>query len=61
MLSVFFGIMVVAAGGVGLWYFRPTEGQTHPLVKVPLLNSLIPIAIVSAFAIGVALIIRGFA
>jgi hypothetical protein len=53
--------MVVAAGGVGLWYFRPTEGQTHPLVKVPLLDSLIPIAIVSAFAIGVALIIRGFA
>ena len=37
----------------------PTNGHVHPLARKPLLDSLIPIAIISALAIGVALIISG--
>ena len=60
MLSVMSGIVAVAAGGATLWYFLPTEGRVHPIAKLPLLDSLIPIAIISALAIGVSLIVNGF-
>jgi len=54
------GVCVFAAGGATLWYMMPTNAQAHPLARKPLLDSLIPIAIVSALAIGSALIISGF-
>jgi len=59
MYAIISGLVVSGAGGAGLWYMMPHDGQPHPLAKKPLLDSLIPIAIVSAFAIGVALIIDG--
>jgi len=37
----------------------PSNGQVHPLAKRPLLDSLIPIGIVAALAIGTAMIIAG--
>ena len=60
MLSIVSGIIVIGGGAAGLWCMLPRDGVTHPLAKKPLLDSLIPIAIVSALAIGVALIISGF-
>jgi hypothetical protein len=59
MLSIISGIAVFGGGGAGLWYFRPTNGKPHRLTVTPLLDSLIPIAIVTAFAIGIALIVSG--
>ncbi len=59
MLSIISGAIVAGGGGVGLWYFMPTNGQVQPLAKQPLLDSLIPIAIVTALAIGTAMIIAG--
>ena len=59
MISIIFGFGVFAAGGGALWYMMPTNGHVHPLARKPLLDSLIPIAIISALAIGVALIISG--
>lgn len=59
VVSVLSGFGVFAAGGAALWYMMPTNGQVHPLARKPLLDSLIPIAIISALAIGVALIISG--
>ena len=59
MLNIISGAVVFGGGSVGLWYFMPTNGEVHPLAKKPLLDSLIPIAIVSALAVGVALIIAG--
>ena len=38
----------------------PRNGVPHPLAKVPFLDSLIPIGIVAALAVGVALVINGF-
>jgi hypothetical protein len=59
MLSIISGVVVAGGGGASLWYFKPRNGQVHPLAIKPLLDSLIPIAIVSALAIGVALIVAG--
>lgn len=59
MISLISGIVVTGAGGAGLWYFMPHAGVVHPLARKPLLDSIIPIAIVSALAIGVALIVSG--
>lgn len=59
MLSFLLGIAITAAGISGLWYFMPTNGKVHPLAVVPFLDSVIPVAIVSALGAGVALIVSG--
>ena len=59
MLSVISGVVVFGAGGAGLWYFKPHDGVAHPLATAPLLESVVPIGIVSALAIGVSLIVAG--
>jgi len=59
MLAIVSGLIVAGGGGAGLWYFMPHKGKMHPLARAKFLDSLIPIAIVSAIAIGVALIISG--
>jgi hypothetical protein len=59
MFSIISGLVVFGGGSAGLWYFKPTNGQPHRLTVMPLLDSLIPIAIVTALAIGVALIVSG--
>ncbi len=59
MLSIISGLLVAGGGGAGLWILKPHNGQPHRLARTPILNSLLPIAIVAALAIGVALIIAG--
>jgi hypothetical protein len=59
LISIISGVVVSGAGGAGLWYFMPRNGQVHRLAAMPLLDSLIPIGIVSALAIGVALVVAG--
>jgi len=59
MIAIVSGVVVAGAGGAGLWYFMPSEGKTHPLATTPVIDALIPIGIVTTFAIGVALIISG--
>jgi hypothetical protein len=59
MFSIISGVIVAGSGGAGLWYFKPRQGQPHPLAQAPFLDSLIPIGIVTAFALGLALIIAG--
>lgn len=60
MLSIVSGVVVFGAGGTGLWYFSPRSGITHPIATKPLLDSLVPVGIVSALAIGTAMILSGF-
>jgi len=59
MVSAIAGAIVAALGGVSLWYFMPTHGKPHPYAKMIFVQTLIPVCIVSAFAIGVALIVAG--
>jgi hypothetical protein len=57
MLQFLSGVIVAGAGVGSLWYVRPQNGQVHPLASKPVLDWLIPIGIVSALALGVALIV----
>ena len=59
MLYFVSGLVVTGAGVGGLWYCRPRNGQVHPLAVKPVLDWLIPIGIVTALALGIALIISG--
>jgi hypothetical protein len=59
MYSVLSGLIIAGAGAVGLWYAVPHNGQVRAFAKKPFIDSLVPIAIVSALAIGVALIVAG--
>ena len=59
MVSVISGLIIGGAGGAALWYLKPRNGVVHPLVVKPLLDSLIPIGIVTALGFGIALIVAG--
>jgi hypothetical protein len=59
MYSIISGLVVSGAGGAGLWILMPRNGQPHRLARTPMLDSLLPIAIVAALAVGVALIVAG--
>jgi hypothetical protein len=59
MMSLLSGLVVAGASGASLWYLMPTNGVPHRLARAPFLDSLIPIGIVSALAIGIALIVAG--
>jgi hypothetical protein len=59
MIAFLSGLVVTGAGGAGLWYFKPRDGQVNALVLKPVLDFVIPIGIVTALAVGVALIVDG--
>lgn len=59
MISILSGIVMTGAGGASLWYFMPRNGVIHPLARKTLLDSIIPIGIVTALAVGVALMVAG--
>ena len=61
MISIVTGVCFLAAGVVGLWYFIPHKGQLHWHTQVPILDSVIPVMIVAAFAVAVSTIIAGVA
>jgi hypothetical protein len=61
MYSIISGVIMAGAGGATLWYCLPRNGVVHPLMKRPLMDFTIPIAIVSGVSIGIALIIVGIA
>lgn len=61
MLSTLSGAVLLVAGFAGIWYFKPHNGVPHWHTKVPVLDSFIPIMIVGAFAIAVAIIVAGVA
>ena len=60
MISIISGAILAGGGGAGIWLLRPRNGQPHHLAKLPFLDSMIPIGIVAALAIGVAMIVAGF-
>jgi hypothetical protein len=59
MLYFFSGLIFAGSGAAGLWYCLPRNGKVHPLVVMPVLDWLIPVGIVTALALGAALIVAG--
>ena len=59
MISVMSGLVVIGAGSSGFWYLRARDGHAHPLALMPVLDWLLPTALVGLLAFGTALIISG--
>ena len=59
MLQFMSGLAVAGSGAAGLWYCWPRNGQVHPLIVTPVLDWLIPTGIITALALGAALIVTG--
>jgi hypothetical protein len=58
-LAAAVGLILVAASIVALWFFFPKGGRPNPLLRLPLMESLVPLAIVSAIALGATMAISG--
>jgi hypothetical protein len=50
------GIVFLAASAAAFWRLLPADGRVHRLATMPVIESLLPLAIVGGFAIGVALV-----
>jgi hypothetical protein len=59
MLSFLAGLIVTGAGVAGIWYCKPQDGKVRWFVLAPVLEWAIPIGLVSALALGVALLVDG--
>ena len=59
MLSIISGVVVIGAAAGGLWYAKPRNGQVQWFAEAPVLEWLIPIAILGTVAIGIGLVISG--
>ena len=55
------GLVLFAGAAALFWYLLPTEGRLHPLATAPVLESLLPIAIIVGFAAGLAMMLGFFA
>jgi hypothetical protein len=53
------GSIVLGLTATAFWYFCPRKGETHPWVTLPILESVIPLALLSGFAFGGALLLAG--
>jgi hypothetical protein len=53
------GLVITGSGAAGLWYCLPRNGKVHPLIVMPVLDWLVPVAIVSALTLGTVMIISG--
>jgi hypothetical protein len=53
------GLILVLASAAALWFFLPRRGQSHPWLRLRLMQSLVPLAIVTALALGATMAISG--
>lgn len=60
MMLAFVGLILTAVSAVVFWQMLPKNGNVHRLATVPLLDSLIPLGIISGFALGVGALVAAF-
>lgn len=60
MMLAFVGLILTAVSAVGFWQMLPKNGNVHRLATVPVLDSLIPLGIISGFALGVGALVAAF-
>jgi Family of unknown function (DUF6640) len=59
MISFLAGLIVTAAGVIGVWYAKPQQGQVQWFVEAPVLEWLIPTTLVAVFGLGLGLLATG--
>lgn len=58
MLTII-GAALVAGTSTGFWYLLPRDGKEHPLVGNSGVGSLVTVAILALFVVGVAVLCEG--
>jgi len=58
MLTII-GAAMIAGTSAGFWYLLPRNGKEHPLVQNTGVGSMVTIAILTLFIIGVAVMCEG--
>lgn len=54
------GLLITGASAWTFWYLLPNNGQVHRIATMPLLDYLVPVSLISGFAIGITLLISAF-
>ncbi len=54
------GLLITCVSAGTFWYLLPKNGQVHRIVTMPGLDQLLPVSLVSGFAIGVTMFISAF-
>jgi hypothetical protein len=59
MLAIL-GLLVAGASAWAFWYLLPRNGQVHWMVTAPVLESILPLGLITGFALGVTMFISIF-
>ena len=59
MFSIISGLVLIVVPSAGFLYLLPRKGQVHPLVRNSDVGSMVTITIMSAVAIGIAILCDG--
>lgn len=60
MFAIIGGAILIIGPSVGFWYLLPRNGRVHPLVNALDGGSMITLAIMTLFTIGLVMIFAGF-
>ena len=60
MFSIICGVALIIVTGAVFWYLLPRNGRVHPLVNALDGGSMITLAIMTLFTIGLVMIFAGF-
>jgi hypothetical protein len=60
MLAIIGGAILIIGPSIGFWYLLPRNGQVHPFVNALDGGSMITLAIMTLFTVGLVMMIAGF-
>ena len=60
MMLALVGLILIAVSVAGFWAMLPKNGNVHRLATVPVLGSLVPLAIISGFILGLGALAASF-
>jgi len=60
LMTSLFGLALVVASVPTFWFFLQKQGKRSQLLDLPFMSTLVPLAVISAFAIGVTMVVSLF-
>jgi hypothetical protein len=60
MLWAIPGVFLLAVSGASFVYFLPRQGKVHPWVGLPVVDSVIPLSLMTGAVFGTAALVMAF-
>jgi hypothetical protein len=57
-LEALVGLLAIVISAVAMWWLSPRNGEPHPWVTKPYLDSAIPLALMTGFIFGITAIVK---